>query len=54
MKKLIRSIVNWAYGGDVALEIIILQRICENLGIAIEDLETKYKNETNKLNELNY
>lgn len=37
MKKLIRSIVNWAYGCNLALELHILRESCDNLRTIIED-----------------
>ena len=37
MKKLVRKIVNWAYGCDIAVEILHLQQASKNLGVTLED-----------------
>lgn len=37
MKKLIRSIVNWAYGCNLTLELHLLRESCKNLRVMIED-----------------
>lgn len=37
MKRLIRSIINWAYGCNLSLEIFHLQEASKNLGITLEN-----------------
>ena len=42
MKKLIRKIVNWAYGVNVLLELDIMDQAKDNLGIIIKDVVARY------------
>ena len=38
MKRLIRKIINWAYGRNILLELVILEEAKRNLAIIVQDL----------------